>query len=105
MSPRSSDRGATSVLLATLLLAMVGLCAAGLIHRATGERVAAEAQTVADLVALSGTTDGATGSGAVALANGAQLERWVDDGGIVAITIRLGGVMASATAVGERTPT
>lgn len=105
MSLRSSDRGATSVLFATLMLAVISLCAAGLIHRTTGDRVAAEAQTVADLVALSGTTDGSTGSASVASANGAQLSRWADDGGIVAITIRFGGVTASATAVGEQRPT
>ena len=86
---------------ARVVLAALVLCVAMLygVSRLGSAVIALQrAQSVADLVALAGVTEGRAAASEVAGANAATLEHWGVDAGVVSVQVRRDGVVAGAAA-------
>lgn len=91
------DRGQATI----LLLACVGIIAVvALAAGAFGARLVARhrAQVAADASALAGTSTGAAGARRLAVANGATLMSFVEDGDDVTVVVEVRGEWATARA-------
>lgn len=97
---RRGSRGqATPLWAIVLVLAALLLVPVTLLARATLDR--ADAQSAADAVALAGALAGEDEARAIALANGARVDSYVEDGDAVEVTVIVGDRRATARAVRE----
>ena len=100
---RLDDRGqATPLGAAILALALLVAASLGPVGRVLGDRT--QARTAADAAALAGAAEGEDAADRLADANGAELLGFSRDGDEVVVEVRVGDVMAWASARGTRLP-
>lgn len=101
--PRS-ERGQVVPLLAVGLL-LAGVAALGLARIAVASAKTERAQAAADAAALAGAADGRDAAESIAVANGARLVAYEEQGVDVVVTVVWSGVRASARARWGAAPT
>lgn len=94
------DRG-SALMLMMVIVALCGLLAVAVADAGVMLVRRQRAQAAADAAALAGTTLGRPGAARLAVANGARLESFVDDGRGVLVVVEVAGVRARARATDE----